>query len=393
MLTALLNARVLTPDEELAGATVVIRHGRIEAVGVGLTPPAGAQTFDLSGLTLAPGFVDIHVHGGGGFSLISEDPDEIRSYARWAVRRGVTGFLVTLVGAPLPQMKRWLAAAVAAGESLPAGQEGVDGSARPLGVHLEGPFVNPARRGALPSEGLRPPDVAEFLALAEAAQGSLKVITLAPELPGAAGIVAAARQRGVVASMGHTDATYEQALEAIEWGVRQATHCFNGMRPFHHRDPGCLGAILSSPKLSAELIADGVHVHPGAMALLLAAKGPQGTILITDGIAAAGLGDGAYSLAGEAIQVRNGVASLPDGTLAGSVVTMDQAVRNVVSAWGGALVPLAGAVRMASSNPAAALGLGQRLGRIAPGFAADLVALDERLEVAMTLVAGQPAYG
>jgi len=393
MLTALLNARVLTPDEELAGATVVIRHGRIEAVGVGLTPPAGAQTFDLSGLTLAPGFVDIHVHGGGGFSLISEDPDEIRSYARWAVRRGVTGFLVTLVGAPLPQMKRWLAAAVAAGESLPAGQEGVDGSARPLGVHLEGPFVNPARRGALPSEGLRPPDVAEFLALAEAAQGSLKVITLAPELPGAAGIVAAARQRGVVASMGHTDATYEQALEAIEWGVRQATHCFNGMRPFHHRDPGCLGAILSSPKLSAELIADGVHVHPGAMALLLAAKGPQGTILITDGIAAAGLGDGAYSLAGEAIQVRNGVASLPDGTLAGSVVTMDQAVRNVVSAWGGALVPLAGAVRMASSNPAAALGLAQRLGRIAPGFAADLVALDERLEVAMTLVAGQPAYG
>ena len=382
MLTALLNARVLTPDEELAGATVVIRDGRIEAVGAGLAPPAGAQTFNLGGLTLAPGFIDIHVHGGGGFSLITEDPDEIRSYARWVVSHGVTGFLATLVGAPLPQMKRWLAAAVAAGE-------GVEGGARPLGVHLEGPFVNPVRRGALPAEGLRPPDVAEFVSLAEAAQGRLKVTTLAPELPGAADLIAAARERGVAVSMGHTDATYEQALEAIEWGVRQATHCFNGMRPFHHRDPGCLGAILSSPMLSAELIADGVHVHPGAMALLLAAKGPQRTILVTDGIAAAGLADGAYSLAGEAIQVRDGVASLPDGTLAGSVVTMDQAVRNIVRLG---LAPLAQAVRMASSNPAAALGLGQRLGRVAPGFAADLVALDESLQVAMTFVGGEPAY-
>jgi len=382
MLTALLNARVLTPDEELAGATVVIRDGRIEAVGAGLAPPAGAQTFDLTGLTLVPGFIDIHVHGGGGFSLITEDPDEIRSYARWVVSHGVTGFLATLVGAPLPQMKRWLAAAVAAGE-------GVEGGARPLGVHLEGPFVNPVRRGALPAEGLRPPDVAEFVSLAEAAQGRLKVTTLAPELPGAADLIAAARERGVAVSMGHTDATYEQALEAIEWGVRQATHCFNGMRPFHHRDPGCLGAILSSPMLSAELIADGVHVHPGAMALLLAAKGPQRTILVTDGIAAAGLADGAYSLAGEAIQVRDGVASLPDGTLAGSVVTMDQAVRNIVRLG---LAPLAQAVRMASSNPAAALGLGQRLGRVAPGFAADLVALDESLQVAMTFVGGEPAY-
>jgi N-acetylglucosamine-6-phosphate deacetylase len=382
MLAALLNARVLTPDEELAGATVVVRDGRIEAAGVGLAPPAGARTFDLAGLTLAPGFIDIHVHGGGGFSLITEDPNEIRSYARWVVSRGVTGFLATLVGAPLPQMKRWLAAAAEAGED-------VDGGARSLGVHLEGPFVNPARRGALPAEGVRPPDVPEFLALAEAAKGRLKVITLAPELPGAAGVVSAARQRGVAVSMGHTDATYEQALEAIEWGVHQATHCFNGMRPFHHRDPGCLGAILSSPSLSAEFIADGVHVHPGAMALLLAAKSPQGTILVTDGIAAAGLEDGSYSLAGEAIQVRGGVASLPDGTLAGSAATMDQVLRNVVRLG---LAPLGEAVRMASTNPAAALGLGQRLGRIAPGFAADLVALDDGLEVAMTFVGGQPVH-
>jgi N-acetylglucosamine-6-phosphate deacetylase len=382
LLTALRNARVLTPDEELAGATVVVRDGRIEAVGLGLTPPPGVRTFDLTGLTLAPGFIDTHVHGGGGFSLITENPEEIRSYDRWVVSRGVTGFLVTPVGASIPQMRRWLAAAVAAGESS-------NGGARALGIHLEGPFVNPVRRGALPLEGLRPPNVAEFLALAEAAQGRLKVITLAPELPGAADVVSAARDRNVVVSMGHTDATHEQTLEAIKWGIRHATHCFNGMRPFHHRDPGCLGAILSSPSVTAELIADGVHVHPGAMALLLAAKGPQGAVLVTDGIAAAGLGDGDYSLAGEAIQVRAGVASLPNGSLAGSATTMDQAVRNIVRLG---LAPLAQAVRMASTNPAEVLGLGRSLGRIAPGFTADLVALDARLEVAMTFVGGQPVH-
>jgi N-acetylglucosamine-6-phosphate deacetylase len=382
MLAALLNARVLTPDEELAGATVVVRDGRIEALGVGLAPPAGARTFDLTGLTLAPGFIDTHVHGGGGFSLITEDPEEIRSYARWVVSRGVTGFLVTPIGASTPQMKRWLAAAIAAGE-------GPNGGARVLGVHLEGPFVNPARRGALPPEGLCPPNAAEFLALADAAEGRLKIITLAPELPGAADVVSAARRQDVVVSMGHTDATYEQTLEAIEWGVRHVTHCFNGMRPFHHRDPGCLGAILSSPAMTVELIADGVHVHPGAMALLLAAKGAQGTLLVTDGIAAAGLGDGDYSLAGEAIQVRAGVASLPDGSLAGSATTMDQALRNVVRLG---LSPLAEAVRMASTNPAELLGLDGRLGRIAPGFTADLVALDDSLGVAMTFVGGQAVH-
>jgi N-acetylglucosamine-6-phosphate deacetylase len=189
--------------------------------------------------------------------------------------------------------------------------------------------------------------------------------------------------------MGHTDATHEQTLEAIKWGIRHATHCFNGMRPFHHRDPGCLGAILSSPSVTAELIADGVHVHPGAMALLLAAKGPQGAVLVTDGIAAAGLGDGDYSLAGEAIQVRAGVASLPNGSLAGSATTMDQALRNVVRLG---LAPLAQAVRMASTNPAEVLGLGRSLGRIAPGFTADMVALDDSLEVAMTFVGGQPVH-
>jgi N-acetylglucosamine-6-phosphate deacetylase len=313
---------------------------------------------------------------------MSEDREEVRSYARWVVSKGVTAFLITLAAARRPQMERWLAVAASIGES-------VSGGAWPLGVHLEGPFVNPKRKAALPAEGLRPPDVGELLAHVRAAQGRLKLVTLAPELAGARELIAAARDQGVVVSIGHSDATYEEALEAISLGVTQATHCFNAMRPFHHRDPGCLGAIFVSPQVAAELIADGVHVHPGAMALLLRAEGPQRTILVTDGVAPAGLGPGAYSLADRQIEVTSGVSTLADGTIAGSVSTMDQMVRNLVRLG---LASLQEALRMASLNPAAAVGLAGGKGRIAPGFDADLVALDEGLEVAMTFVGGKLAF-
>jgi len=382
MVIALVNARVLTPDEEIPRATVILEEGRIAAVGEGLPPPAGARTVDLDGLTLAPGFIDIHVHGGGGFSLMTEDGEEIRSYARWVVSKGVTAFLSTLAAAERPQMERWLATAASVGEGLPGG-------ASSLGVYLEGPFVNPKRKAAFPPEGLRPPDVSELLAHVRTARGRLKLIALAPELAGARELIAAARDQGLVVSIGHSDATYEEALEAISLGVTQATHCFNAMRPFHHREPGCLGAILASPQVAAELIADGVHVHPGAMALLLRAKGPQRTILVTDGVAPAGLGPGTYSLAGRQIEVTAGMATLADGTLAGSVATMDQSVRNLVRLG---LASLQEALRMASLNPAVALGLEGRKGRIARGFDADLVALDEGLEVVMTFVGGEMAF-
>jgi N-acetylglucosamine-6-phosphate deacetylase len=382
MVIALVNARVLSPDEDIPRATVILEQGRIVAVGEGLPPPAGAQIMDLAGLTLAPGFIDIHVHGGGGFSLMTEDGEEVRSYARWVVSKGVTAFLPTLVAAERSQMERWLATAASVGEAVPGG-------ASPLGVYLEGPFVNPKRKAAFPSEGLRPPDVSELLAHVRRARGRLRLIALAPELAGAHELMAAARDQGLVVSIGHSDAIYEEALEAISLGVTHATHCFNAMRPFHHRDPGCLAAILASPQVAAELIADGVHVHPGAMALLLRAKGPQRTILVTDGVAPAGLGPGTYSLAGRQIEVTAGVATLADGTLAGSVSTMDQMVRNLVRLG---LATLQQALRMASLNPAAALGLEHSKGRIALGFDADLVALDESLEVAMTFVGGDLAF-
>lgn len=382
MAIALLNARVFTPEEEIPAATVVVEDGRIVAVGEGLPPPADARTIDLAGLVLAPGFIDIHVHGGGGFSLSTAHPEEIRSYARWVTTWGVTGFLPTVVPASPQSTERCLATAASVGER-------VEGGAQPLGLNLEGPFVNSKRRGALPREHIRPPDIGEFMAYVRAAAGRLRVITLAPELPGARELMAAAQGQGVRVSMGHTDATYEEALEAIAQGVTQVTHCFNGMRPFHHRDPGCLGAIFASPQVAAELIADGVHVHPGAMALLLRAKGSEGTILVTDGVAPAGLGDGTYSLGGQSAQVREGRAALADGTLAGSVATMDRGVRKLVH---GGLASLPEALRMASLNPAAALGLAGRKGRVAAGLDADLVALDEGLEVVLTIVGGEVAH-
>jgi N-acetylglucosamine-6-phosphate deacetylase len=382
MVIALLNARVLTPDEEILRATVILEEGRIAAVGEGLPLPPSAQVTDLGGLTLAPGFIDIHVHGGGGFSLMTEDSEEIRSYARWVVGTGVTAFLTTLAAASRPQMERWLAVAASVGEGVPGG-------ATPLGVHLEGPFLNPARKGAIPAEGLRPPDVGELLAHVETARGRLKLIVVAPEMAGARELITAARDQGLVVSLGHSDATYEEALEAISLGMTQATHCFNAMRPFHHRDPGCLGAVLTSPQVSAELIADGVHVHPGAMALLFGAKGSDSTILVTDGVAPAGLGPGTYSFAERQIEVTDAVARLADGTISGSVTTMDQMVRNLVRLG---LTSLQEALRMASLNPAGALGFKGSKGRIAPGFDADLVALDEDLKVAMTFVGGELAY-
>ncbi len=382
MLTALVNAHVRTPEDEITAATVVLEDSSIVAVGERLPPPAGAKVVDLAGLNLLAGFIDLHVHGGGGFSLMTEDAEEIRSYARWVVSKGITSFLATLAAASRPQMERWLATVSALGEE-------VDGGAHPLGAHLEGPFLNPKHKGALLPAALRPPDRAEFLGYVRAAGGRLKVIVVAPELPGAAEVIGVAREQGLVVSMGHTDATYEEAREAISHGVTQATHCFNAMRPFHHRDPGCLGAILASPQVTAELIGDGVHVHPGAMALLLRAKGPVRTILVTDGVAPTGLGSGTYSFGGRPVVVKDGVFILPDGTISGSAATMDHMVRNLVELG---LVSLQEASRMASLNAATVLGLDRRKGRVAPGFDADLVALDESLEVAMTFVGGQLVY-
>jgi N-acetylglucosamine-6-phosphate deacetylase len=361
------GARVLTPAEELVDGWVAVRGGQIEAVGDG-EPPAAAEA--AAGAVVVPGFVDLHVHGGGGEDFMSGDAAAAERAARFHARHGTTGLLATTVSAPR--------------EALAGALRGVAAARDPvlLGVHLEGPWLSEKRRGAQPAEHLRAPDLGELAELAEA--GPLRMVSLAPELPGALEAVAAIAAAGAVPALAHTDATYEQAVAAIEAGARHAVHVFNGMRPLHHREPGVLGAVLESG-LSCELILDGHHVHPVAARLLHRLKGAEQTVLITDAIAATGMPDGDHALGGAPIRVTAGRAETLDGHLAGSTLTMDAAVRHAVE-W--LEFPLAVAVAMASTTPARVIGLADRKGRLAPGFDADLVLLDEALQPAGVWVGG-----
>jgi N-acetylglucosamine-6-phosphate deacetylase len=378
---ALTHARIITPDDDIGEGTVLLAGGRIIQVGAD-PPPPEVDTIDLRGLIVAPGFIDLHVHGGGGFSLTGDDPEQPRSYARWAVCTGVASFLVTPIGRDRDDLIRQIRAA------LPV-MSGVSGGARPLGFHLEGPFLNPERLGAFRAEWLSEPTVEEFRAYLEAASGHLRLISLAPELADAEAVIAEAIAAGVVVGLAHSDATYEEAQHAFSLGVRHVTHCYNGMRLFHHRDPGCLAAALNSPDVTVEIIADGVHVHPGAIEMALRAKGVDNVVLVTDAIPLAGLAGGSFDLGGEKVRVENGVARRADGTLAGSAFTMNKMVENAAR-W--LPVGLPGAIRMATLNPAAVIGVADRKGKVAPGFDADLVVLAPDLEVEMTFVAGELVF-
>ena len=350
----LTGARVLTPDEDLERAWVAIADGRIGAVGRATAaperpttksavshaaPPLAAETVDLGGRLLAPGFLDLHVHGGGGSHFMAGDP---AAAARFHARHGTTGLLATTLSAApgaLIAAVRGIARAVEREPVI-------------LGAHLEGPWLNAKRRGAQEAEHLRAPDLDELRALAAA--GPVRMVSLAPELPGALELIGAVAAAGAVPALAHTDATYDQTAAAIAAGARHALHVFNGMRPLHHREPGVLGAVLDRDEITCEVIADGHHVHPAAIRILHRAKGTAGTVLVTDAIEAAGLPDGTYRLGSTAIDVSGGRAQTADGSLAGSTLTMDGAVRNA-HRWLG--TPLIEAVALATTTPARVLGL------------------------------------
>ena len=376
----LLAARLLTADKEFRPGAVLLQEGRIVDAGASIDA-RGGRAVDLPGLTLVPGFIDLHVHGGGGYSLAGDKPNDIRSYSRWAPQHGVTAFLAGIVAG------RPAGAAPAISAAL-AGEPGE--GAEMLGLNLEGPFVNPARRGALPVTWPAEPGERLLSDLLAASAGRLRLITIAPELPGALALIRDAVAAGVRVSAGHTDAGYAQALAGFEAGATHVTHVLNGMRPFHHREPGVVGAALDSPGVTIEVIADGVHLHPATVRMLLRSFGPERVALITDAVAPAGLGSGAFRLGGQEARLDGGRVTLPDGTIAGSAATMDTVVANLVR-WGAA--SLAEAVRMASTVPAMVAGVSGRKGRIAPGYDADIVALGDDLRVEATWTRGRPAYG
>jgi len=371
---AALVGDVLLPHGR-ARAGVIMRAGRVEEIV--MDPRDGDLPADRRavGALIAPGFVDLQVNGAFG-SDVGVDPGALEAISRALPRSGVTAYLPTAISWPLDRYAGLFDAVDRAGAA----------GARILGVHLEGPFLAPSRSGAHDPANLRPVDLGVVEDLL--GSGHVRVMTLAPELPGALDAIELIAGAGSVASAGHTEATHDEIVRAADAGLTLGTHLFNAMSPLGHRQPGAPGALLADGRLRTGLIADGVHVHPAAVRIAYAAKGAGGIALVTDAMQAAGMPDGLYELSGRPVIVEHGEARLEDGTLAGAAVTMDEAVRRLAGFLG---IGLEAAIPMATRTPALALGL-DGLGRIARGAEADLVVLSPDGVVEETWVAGEPVY-
>ncbi len=375
------NATLVLADRLLPDGAVFAEGGTITWIGqaaeLPLTPDA--EIIDAGGGYVSAGLIDLQLNGAFGHDF-TIDPNTISTVAAQLPRYGVTAFLPTIITAPRGTIP-------AAQTTLGAASPPSTLAARPLGLHLEGPFLNPVRRGAHPPEHLRAPDLDEAADWSPAT--GVRLVTLAPELPGALDLIAALTRRGVVVSLGHTDATFAQAQAGLAAGAAYGTHLFNAMAPLNHREPGIGGALLACAAPVVGLIADGVHVHPGAVALAWRAKGPGGINLVSDAMAGLGLGDGQYRLGERDVTVQGSAARLADGTLAGSVLSLDQAVRNIIQMTGCSIVEAIGAATLV---PAAVLGEQNRYGTLHPGAAADLVSWSPELQVTATWIGGQLAY-
>jgi N-acetylglucosamine-6-phosphate deacetylase len=382
----LFGGKVLTPQGLISDGAVLAREGLIEFAGrrSDLGAVAADKRLDVDGRLVCPGFIDIQVNGGGG-ALLTEEPsvEAIERITRAHARFGTTSLLPTIVTAPEPRLKECLLAVRRAIARPITG-------ARVLGAHLEGPFINPKKRGAHDERFIRAPDVELFRRLLQVADGALNVITLAPELPGSEELIGLARRSGVIASIGHTDATYDEATRGIDAGATLATHVFNAMRPLAQRDPGVIAALLESDRVTTGLIADGIHVHPAVLSLVARAKGPERTVLVTDAMPPVGAsGEDGFALEGRRIEVRDGACYTKEGVLAGSALSMNRAIEQMSLAAGCSLVD---AIRMATEAPAEVLGMKGKIGVLAKGARADAVICSERLEIWKTIVSGVPIY-
>ena len=385
MQLALTAATLFTPLEEVREPLLLIEDGRIAALTSRrhAAVPPNARLVEFPGLVLAPGFVDIHIHGGAGHDVMQADAGALAAMERHLARHGVTSYLPTTVTAPLDATLGALDKLGASVQSA-AVSPTIEARAQPLGVHLEGPFLSHAKRGVHPPEHLLAPSPELFDRLWQASRGRVSMMTIAPELPGAGETISQAAGRGIAVSLGHSDSESGPVEAAIAAGARHATHTFNAMRALDHREPGILGAALADARLTADIIADGVHVHPQIVGLFLRAKGAGGAVLITDAISATGMGDGHYLLGPFDVEVR-GDRCLRDGRLAGSVLTLDRAVRNVMHFAGWSLQD---AVRLATLTPARVIGAERKKGVLVPGADADIVVLTPAGEVVRTITRG-----
>lgn len=390
--TLITGARIATPQGVVEDGWLLVDGGRIADLGAGPADEAviagrcdGAEGelehVDADGCWLLPGFVDVHVHGALGHETMDGDVAGLAEMAEFYASHGVTSFLATTWTASTDDT---LHALDGVARALPQLETG----ARLLGAHMEGPYLSPRRCGAQDADAIRPGDATEAARFLDT--GVVRLITVAPEVPGNLDLIAECTRRGVTVSAGHTDATYEQLMDGVDRGVRHVTHTFNAMRPLHHREPGVVGAALTLDTLSVELIADGIHVHPAVMRALYEARRGRGLVLVTDAMRATGMPPGEYAIGEDrTVLLQEGAVRLPDGALAGSVLTFDAALRNLAAATGrgpGELWPAA------SRTAAQVAGVADRKGTIEVGHDADLVLVDDDLHVQLTLVEGRVAH-
>jgi N-acetylglucosamine-6-phosphate deacetylase len=382
MQTVITADRLVTPIQTIEYPVLVVEENRIVACGPReqLAIPQNARHHDFPGKILAPGFIDIHIHGGSGHDVMELSASALAAIECGMVKHGVTSYLPTTVTAPMADTLRsleHLGKAVA--------KKNKPGRSRPLGIHLEGPFISHAKRGVHPPENLLRPSPKLLRQMQEASGDAVRMLTIAPEIEGAIETIKEAVALGIHASLGHSNATFSEANAGIEAGARHATHTFNAMRPLDHREPGILGAVLSDDRLTADLIADGLHIDPAVIKLFFRSKGLDRALLITDAISATGMPDGKYKLGGFEVEVKGDRCDL-DGKLAGSVLTLDRALRNVMR-----FVPLSleKAIQLVTQNPARLLGLADTHGTLAAGAMADIVVLTPSGEVAATMAGGQ----
>lgn len=377
MYTILQNVELVLPNEILPLVHIGIENGKI--VKMDTTPiytHEPYQQIDCKGHRLIPGMIDVHIHGANGFDMMDGREESIQEVSRTCASTGCTSFLATSVSSTIED----LLAMIHSVKRVVGHEVG----AKIAGIHLEGPYLNPIRKGMQNEKYLRHPDIEEMKMIFKEAGSLIQMVTIAPELPGGMELISFLKEQGVIISIAHSDATYEEAKKAFEAGASHVTHCFNGMRPIHHRDPGIVVAAFEEEHVSLQAIVDHIHLHPAIIRLMHRSKGPEGMILITDALQAMGMGDGNYIFGGHHVTVTDGVARLHDGTLASSTVTMNEALRYTVETG----ISLTDAVQMASTTPARILGLQQK-GAIAVGMDADLVLVDDAFQVQWTMIDGQ----
>ncbi|MBM7553030.1 N-acetylglucosamine-6-phosphate deacetylase [Thalassobacillus pellis] len=379
------NIEIITENYEHVRGSLRIENDTIAEISTGdLHTKQTIPVIDGQGLMAIPGFIDVHIHGADGHDTMDASRKALNGIATVLPREGTTSFLPTT----MTQHPDAITAALEnIADYMKENQAG--NGAEVLGIHLEGPFISREKAGAQPEEFIRKPDISLFEKWQAASNNNIRLVTLAPEETGALALIAYLDKHGVVASIGHTNATYQEAMEAVNHGAKHVTHLFNQMSGLHHREPGVAGAALIRDELSLEVIADNVHVHPEAVHLAYRSKGAGKLMLITDAMRAKCLPNGSYELGGQAVEVTGNEVRLPDGTLAGSILTLQEAAKNMTEI---ADISIAELIKMTSENAARQLGIFDRKGSIRIGKDADLVLIDKNRDVVMTICRGEIAF-